>query len=104
MTLFSSSLTKGRSVETCKWMSGSQRTLSPSTCFPILVGSLRRDPLRVPIKAALVAVDEVTRFLEAVKLAGIDYEFGGNVEAAQGLIHLFAVEQRDIEIVPAAQK
>jgi len=68
------------------------------------VRSLRRDPLRVPIETALVAVDEVARFLEAVELAGIDDEFGGNVEAAQGLIHLFAVEQRDIEIVPAAQK
>ena len=62
------------------------------------------DPLRVPIKTALVAVDEVARFLEAVELAGIDYEFGGNIEAAQGLIHLFAVEQWDVEIVPAAQK
>ena len=50
------------------------------------------DPLRVPIKTALVAVDEVARFLEAVELAGIDYEFGGNIEAAQGLIHLFAVK------------
>jgi len=65
---------------------------------------LRRDPLRVPVKTALVAVDEVARFLEAVELAGINYEFGGNIEAAQGLIHLFAVEQWDVEIVPAAQK
>jgi len=69
-----------------------------------LLRSLRRDPLRVPIKTALVAVDEVARFLEAVELAGIDYEFGGNIEAAQGLIHLFAVEQWDVEIVPPAQK
>ena len=70
----------------------------------LLLRSLRRDPLRVPIKTALVAVDEVARFLEAVELAGIDYEFSGNIEAAQGLIHLFAVEQWDVEIVPAAQK
>ena len=70
----------------------------------LLLRSLRRDPLRIPIKTALVAVDEVARFLEAVELAGIDYEFGGNIEAAQGLIHLFAVEQWDVEIVPAAQK
>src|SRR5262245_25140797 len=69
-----------------------------------LLRSLGRDPLRVPIKTALIAVDEVARFLEAVELAGIDYEFGGNIEAAQGLIHLFAVEQWDVEIVPAAHK
>ena len=59
--------------------------------------SLRRDPPRVPIKTALVAVDDVARFLEAVELAGIDYEFGGNIEAAEGLIHLFAVEQWDVD-------
>ena len=78
--------------------------LSPSNGFPILMRSLRRDPLRVPIETALVAVDEVARFLKTVELAGIDYEFGGNIEAAQGLIHLFTVKQWDVEIVPAAQK
>ena len=66
--------------------------------------SLCCDPLRVPIETALVTVDEVARLLQAVKLAGIDDEFGGNVEAAQRLIHLFAVDQWDVEIVPAAQK
>ena len=53
--------------------------------------AFHRDPLRVPIKVAFEAVDDVARLFQAVELAGVDDQFSGNSKAAQGLIHLFGI-------------
>ena len=49
-------------------------------------------PLRVPIQVAFEAINDVARLFQAVKLAGIDDQLGGNCEATQRLIHLLGVK------------
>ena len=61
-------------------------------------------PLRIPSEIAFVAVDDVARLLEPMELAGINYQLGRHIEAAQGLIHLLGVEQRHVEVVLTAQE
>lgn len=37
-----------------------------------------------------------------MELAGVDDEFGGDVEGLEGLVHLFAADDGDVEIVGPA--
>src|SRR5579872_4714710 len=58
----------------------------------------------IPGQVALEAVLLKTRPRDAVKLAGINHQLCWYAEAAQRLVHLFAAEERHIEIpIPAEE-
>src|SRR2546423_701508 len=67
-------------------------------------GSVRCDPFRVPIEVTLVAIDDIARLPQSVVLAGINNQLRRHALAAQGFVHLLAVEQRHVEIGFAAKK
>ena len=58
----------------------------------------------VPGKVALHAVVDVARASEQVVLPGINYQFRGNVQGSQRLIHLFAASNGHIEVSLAAHE
>src|SRR2546423_11290932 len=67
-------------------------------------GWFRRDPFRVPIEVALVAIDDVARLFQSMVLAGINHQLSRDALAAQRLIHLLAIEEWHVEIGFAAEE
>jgi hypothetical protein len=67
-------------------------------------GFLTLNPFRVPIEIALVAIDDVARLFELVKLARVNHQLGWNAKAAQGLIHLLDIEKRNVKVVLATKE
>ena len=67
-------------------------------------GRPSRNPFRVPIEVAFGAIDDVARLLQAVVLAGINHQLSRDALAAQRLIHLLTIEERDVEIGFAAEE
>src|SRR5271165_3024100 len=65
---------------------------------------LAEHPLVVPVEVALVAVADEAGAGESVKLAGIDDELCRHVEAAEGLVHLFAADEGNVEVLVAAHE
>lgn len=57
-----------------------------------------------PREVALQAVVDVAGAGEEVELGGIDDQFGGDAEGAEGLVHLFAADDRDVEVVLTAHE
>lgn len=57
-----------------------------------------------PREVALQAVVDVAGAGEEVELGGIDDQFGGDAEGAEGLVHLFAADDGDVEVVLAAHE
>src|SRR5207247_356513 len=60
--------------------------------------------LVVPRQISLQPVTPVARLVDAVVLAGVDHQLGFHAEASERLIHLLRVEERDVEVLVAAQE
>src|SRR6185312_4107876 len=58
----------------------------------------------VPVEVALHAVALETGAGDAVPLAGVDDELGGDAQAAQRLVHLLAPLERNVGVAVAAQE
>ena len=56
------------------------------------------DVFVIPRQIALPTISLVTRPLDTMKLVWIDYELSVYAKSLQGLIHLFASLNRDIEV------
>ena len=81
---------------------------APLTDFQLLPGFWsRRGPSRssvvldvvsVPGQVTLEAIFDMGRGLKFVVFAGVDDQFGGAVEALQGLVHLLAAKDGDVPV------
>src|SRR2546425_179588 len=60
--------------------------------------------LVVPTEVPLITIAHVTWARDAVELVGIDHELGFDAETAQGLIHLLAALDGDVEVALAAEE
>src|SRR5713101_7225660 len=58
----------------------------------------------IPVRVSLESVPDEARPFEGVVLAGIDDQLGLSSEAPERLVHLLRVQQRDVEVLSAAQK
>ena len=67
-------------------------------------GCRRAEVFIEPGEPAVEAVPLVGGEADAVELAGIDDQFGGYAEGAEGLVHLFAAGGWDVEVFVAAHK
>ena len=75
-----------------------------STCRLDTMCALSGNPFSIPIEVAFETVNNVARFPEPMELAGVNDQLGRDSETAQGLIHLFAVKERDVEVALAAKE
>jgi hypothetical protein len=58
----------------------------------------------IPGEIAFVAITDERRLGETVILAGVNNQFGGNIQILECLIHLFAADDGNIEIFFAPMK
>src|SRR5881409_988789 len=77
------------------------RSTRETTLFPYT--TLFRS-LVVPRQISLQPVTPVARLVDAVVLARVDHQLGFHAEASERLIHLLRVEERDVEVLVAAQE
>src|SRR5689334_10304047 len=104
----------GRAASTRRRSRSAKRTSSGfrgSTWLTILLRLTGRRPapvrfevLAVPGDVALEPVLEIGRLADPVVLARVDDQLGVDTLAAQRLVHLLGVQQRDVEVLVAAQE